>query len=85
VVGSVGRAELSGPFYTPTELVVTARDGSVLTHDGGPIRGHEGLCYEAAHLATLIADGRTESPLLPLDETVRIMQLMTDMAEAAFS
>jgi predicted dehydrogenase len=79
VAGTTARAELTGPFYSPTELVVSARDGSVLTHDGGPIRGHEGLAYEAAHLAQLVADGRTESPLLPLDETLSIMALMDDI------
>ena len=82
VAGTIARAELTGPFYSPTELVLNARDGSVLTHDGGPIRGHEGLAYEAAHLAQLVADGRTESPLLPLDETLSIMTLMDEIRAA---
>jgi len=79
VAGTIARAELTGPFYAPTELVLNARAGSVLPHDGGPIRGHEGLAYEAAHLAQLVADGSTESPLLPLDETLSIMALMDDI------
>jgi len=37
------------------------------------ITGHHGLCFEAAHFATLIAQGATESPLLPLDETVAVL------------
>lgn len=82
VAGTVAAATLTGPFYAPTELLITARDGSVLAYDGGPIRGHEGLAYEAAHLAELIAEGRTESPLLPLDETLRIMSLMDEIRAA---
>ncbi len=79
VSGTNARAELAGDFYAPTELVVTARDGSVRTLDGGPIRGHQGLAFEAAHLAVLAAEGATESPLLPLDETLAILETMDEV------
>jgi hypothetical protein len=38
------------------------------------IAGHEGLVHQAAHFAELLAAGSTESPLLPLSETLTIMQ-----------
>ena len=38
--------------------------------------GHHGLAYEAAHFAQLVSDGFTESPKLPLDETIAIMELL---------
>ena len=50
-----------------------------LSLDGGPIRGHKGLAYEAAHLASLIRSGASESPLLPWAETLSIMQTMDEM------
>ncbi len=74
VAGTIARVEISGPFYAPATLSYLHRDGSRLDIGGGPITGHGGLAYEAAHLAQLVADGRTESPLLPLAETVQIMK-----------
>ena len=41
-----------------------------------PIAGHEGLVYQAAHFADLLTAGATESPLLPLHETLSIMHTM---------
>ena len=40
---------------------------------------HHGLAYEAAHFASLVSDGFTESPPLPLDETVAIMEVLDDI------
>ncbi len=57
--------EVSGPFYGPAVLTLTANDGRRLVRPEDPITGHHGLCFEAAHLARLVADGATESPLLP--------------------
>ncbi|WP_029137549.1 Gfo/Idh/MocA family protein [Nakamurella lactea] len=79
VSGTVARVEISGPFYAPGTLTYLHRDGSRLEFDGGPIRGHEALAYEAAHLAQLISDGHLESPIMPLDET---MSIMTTLDEA---
>src|SRR5699024_10714430 len=60
-------------FYAPVPLTITTTDGRSATVDPGPISGHEGLVYQAAHLAQLVADGTTDSPLLPLGETVGIL------------
>jgi len=79
VTGVNATASLAGPFYAPTTLTVTSRDGATLSHDGGPIRGHQGLAYEAAHFASLVRSGATESPLLPWAETLAIMQTMDEM------
>lgn len=74
VTGDLARVDLPAEFYTPVPLTLTSTDGqSVLTADPGPILGHEGLVYQGAHLAQLVADGATDSPLLPLDETISIL------------
>ena len=72
VIGTTARVDLPADFYAPVPLTVS--DGSTrLTADPGPILGHEGLVYQAAHLAQLVADGTTDSPLLPLEETIGIL------------
>ena len=73
ISGSAARLEISGPFYEPGTITLTAGAEQRLVRDGDVITGHHGLCFEAAHFATLIAQGATESPLLPLDETVAVL------------
>lgn len=79
ISGTVARLEFAPDFYTPTPITLIARDGETATIDPGPLARHEGLVYEATHFAQLVADGRTESPLLPLDETVAIMDVLDDI------
>jgi predicted dehydrogenase len=78
ISGSAGSIELSGPFYAPGTLTLTTGAGRSV-REPDPIEGHLGLCHEAAHVAQLVADGATESPLLPLDETVRILRTIDEI------
>ncbi len=78
ISGPTGYLEITGPFYAPAVLSLTTRDGRIV-RDPDPIAGHHGLCFEAAHVAQLIADGATESPLLPLDETVRVLATIDEI------
>ncbi len=73
ISGTAARLEIGDPFYAPAPFTVTSRTGEVLARDRDPVTNHLGMCYEAAHLATLVAEGRTESPLYPLDETVGVL------------
>jgi predicted dehydrogenase len=79
ICGTAARVELSGSFYAPGIVTVTAVDGTRLVRDQDPITGGGGLSYEAAELARCVAAGMTESPLLPLDETLSIMQTMDEV------
>jgi len=74
ISGSSATLQLSGPFYGPGILTLTAGAEPDLIRDTDAITGHHGLCFEAAHFATLIAQGAGESPLLPLDETVGVLR-----------
>ncbi len=78
ISGTAGRLEIAADFYTPAELVLTTQSGSVVREVDG-IRGHEALCFQAAHLAHLVEEGRRDSPLLPLVETVGIMATMDEI------
>ena len=40
------------------------------------IVGHEGLCYQANHVAKYIGDGITDSPLRPLAEVVNDIRII---------
>ncbi|MFI9382749.1 Gfo/Idh/MocA family protein [Kutzneria sp. NPDC052558] len=74
IVGAEGRIEIDGPFYGPAAVTLTPREGEPTVipseHEGS------GLRHEADEVALRLAAGETESPLMPLDETVSIMATM---------
>lgn len=76
ISGTAARVELPGPFYQPQPVRFTDRDGGTRESTPPSILGHEGLVHQAAHFADLLTAGATESPLLPLDETLSIMRTL---------
>ena len=79
ISGTAARVEIEGDFYQPQPIRLVSRDGEVRTNDRGRFVGHEGLAFQAAHFASLLREGRTESPLLPLDETLTIMRTLDEI------
>jgi predicted dehydrogenase len=78
IYGTEARVEIDGWFYTPTTFRVIERGGAVsesydVAHEGN------GLRHEAAEVARCLRAGRTESPLLPLDETLAIMGTLDEI------
>ncbi len=77
IAGTDALLALSGPFYAPAVLTLEdRRSDRRLERPRDSIAWHLALCHEAAHLASLIAEGAAQSPLLPADETVEIMSTM---------
>jgi predicted dehydrogenase len=74
IVGTEARIEIAGDFYAPSRVSLISRHGRRAEWDANVIRGHEGLCFQASALARLVAEGATESPLMPLSETLSILQ-----------
>ena len=73
VIGTAGNIRVCAPWWQPTKLVLTTQDGeetfeSPLTHNG--------YAYEAAEVMRCLREGWLESPLMPLDETLAIMQTL---------
>ncbi|SHJ22908.1 Predicted dehydrogenase [Tessaracoccus bendigoensis DSM 12906] len=79
ISGVEARIEIPGAFYAPQQIRVISRDGSVEESAPPVIAGHLGLCHEAAHFSRMIADGRTESELLPWSETLAVMETMDEL------
>jgi predicted dehydrogenase len=78
ISGTAGRLEIDGWFYQPNTVRLVGLDDREIDRYETPRREH-GLAYEAAEFARLLASGATESDLLPLDETVRIMQVLDEI------
>ncbi|NQX13258.1 Gfo/Idh/MocA family oxidoreductase [Microbacteriaceae bacterium VKM Ac-2855] len=78
VSGREGRIDAVGPFWKPGGVALTRGDDRAEWLDRSGIGGGDGLAYEAVALARYIAEGRTESPLHSLDETVAIIRTLDD-------
>jgi predicted dehydrogenase len=82
IVGTEARIEIDGDFYTPTSFTLIPREGAP-SRFGPPHRGR-GLRHEADEVARCLRDGLLESPLMPLNETISIMETMdTVLAQAS--
>ncbi|MFI5909957.1 Gfo/Idh/MocA family protein [Dactylosporangium sp. NPDC051541] len=79
VSGTAARIEIAGDFYVPQAVRLTTRTGETQESAAPAIAGHEGLVYQAAHFAELLRAGSTESPLLPLAETLTIMRTLDEI------
>jgi predicted dehydrogenase len=74
IVGTQARIEVEGDFYAPARFTLTARDGEQVSFDGS--REGRGLRFEADEVARCLREGLLESPRMPLDESVAIMETM---------
>jgi predicted dehydrogenase len=72
IVGTDARIEIDGAFYAPTSFTLVSRAGERTRFDE-PHEGR-GLWYQADEVARCLRAGLLESPLMPLDESVSIMQ-----------
>lgn len=79
VSGSAARVEYTGEFLAPSGLRFFTGDSAPLEWiDPSGFRWSQGLCYEAVAVAEYIAEGRTESPLHSLDDTIAILEVIDE-------
>jgi predicted dehydrogenase len=82
IVSTEARIEIDGDFYTPTSFTLITRSGERTRYDE-PHQGR-GLWHQADEVARCLREGLPESPLMPLDESISIMQTLDAvLAQAA--
>jgi len=77
ISGTEARIEIEGTFYSARAFSIIDRDGNVERVDA-PHVGH-GLWYEAAEVGRCLRAGLTESPVMPLAETISIMETLDEV------
>ncbi|MDS0133901.1 Gfo/Idh/MocA family oxidoreductase [Amycolatopsis sp. CM201R] len=80
IVGTDARIEVDGPFYAPASFTFVPREGERRRFEY--VDEGLGLRHEADEVALRLAAGETESPLMPLAETVSIMTTMDEVLAA---
>lgn len=76
IYGSEAFATISDPFFEPRGYEIH-RDGRVHPHVGDPDTA--AFRYQAEEVARVIAAGQTESPLMPLDDSVAVMRIADEV------
>lgn len=74
IVGTDARIEIDSDFYAPTAFSLIPRNGDIRRFMFETVG--RGLHYQAREVARCIAAGALESEIMPLDETVAIMETM---------
>ena len=78
VIGTDARIDIARVWYTPTSFRVVSHDGTVLEDYVSQIEGR-GMQYQALAAERFLAEGRTDSDILPIDETVAIMATLDEV------
>ena len=80
VIGTEARIEIDRVWYSATSFRVVGPDGAVREEYRSDIEGR-GMQYQALAAERLIGEGRTDSDILPIDETVAIMETLDEIRE----
>ena len=76
IFGTDGSLKLQAPFWNPVKLTLNA--GGKTEEISVPFEG-EGFNYEAQEVHNCLRAGKIESAVMPLDETLAIMQTMDSL------
>ncbi len=79
ICGTRGWIDVGPRIHHPERLVVHTDAGEQVIE--APPKAHHGYCYEIAEVVRCLRDGLTESPYLPLEDTVGILATI-DQARA---
>jgi predicted dehydrogenase len=78
--GSTGKIVVHTPWYKPTDMTLF-REGEDPKKISLPLNGYNGYEWEALEVMDCILAGKTESEIMPLDETLSIMHTMDTVRE----
>ena len=78
IVGTDARIEIDATFYAPTSFTLIARDGTKVERFVGSVEGR-GMECEVAEVMRCMRAGKLESDVLPLDETLAIMETLDEI------
>ena len=74
IVGTEARIEIDGDFYAPNSFTLISRHGERRRFEEAHVG--RGIRHEADEVARCLRAGLLESPLMPLDESISIMETM---------
>jgi len=80
IMGTEGYVRIHAPWWRPKSMTIS-RPGEESEAVEAPVSGN-GFNYEAAEVMRCLQAGKTESDIMPLDETISVMRTMDGIREA---
>jgi predicted dehydrogenase len=80
IIGTEGYVRIHAPWWRPTSMTISRPDTEDETVEAPP--SGNGFNYEAAEVMRCLEAGKTESDVMPLDETVSVMRTMDGIRAA---
>ncbi len=78
VIGTEGRIDIDAVWYTQTGFTHYDQAGAVVERYDEKIEGR-GMQYQALEVERCIREGLTESPVMPINESIEIMATMDEI------
>jgi len=78
VIGTQGWVRLDSTFYVPTSFTVFATDGTVVETYESDV-SDRGMQFEAWELERRVAEGESDTDVLPANESVAIMETLDEV------
>ncbi|WP_159501665.1 Gfo/Idh/MocA family protein [Microbacterium sp. 18062] len=78
IIGTEGRIDIDGVWYSPTSFRLTRPDGEVAEEYTSEVEGR-GMQYEALAAERIVREGGRDSDMLPLAESVAIMRALDEI------
>jgi predicted dehydrogenase len=80
IAGTEGAIDIEPVWYSNTSFTLTRRDGHRERFEAPPLpAGTKGMFHEAAEVARCVDEGLTESPVIPLAESIAVMATLDDI------
>lgn len=78
IAGTLARIEVDAVWYRPTGFTLVALDGTEVERHVDEDDGN-GLRHQAAEVAHCLSDGKLESAVMPLDESLSVMRTLDEV------
>ena len=80
IIGTEARIDIDSVWYSATSFRLVSPDGTVVEEFRSDIDGR-GMQFQALAAERYLAEGRTDSDVLPIDETVAIMETLDEIRD----
>ncbi|MHA6669489.1 Gfo/Idh/MocA family protein [Homoserinimonas sp. A447] len=80
LLGTLGRIEIDDAWHRASALSVFDNEGTLLERFE-PVVESRGMQFEAAAFEALIADGVLDSPVMPQEQTLAVLEVVTDIRD----
>lgn len=77
--GTEGHVEIDGVWYTPTGFRIYNSEKKLIEEFKPAVMKGRGMHFQAVELERLVAAGERVSPILPLEQSVAIMETLDDI------